>query len=779
VVAGGYCTVGFFTTDTPRTGNAECWACLQFNPDLTVSIKHRGDQVRGKAATWASGGAFAVHLRAGVFHFYKGASEIILPDFLPPSPVFPLYLGIAVMTVGGGVSSCFVSVGEAGAPAFGLLDPTTSAPFTSCPRNTTAACVARLGDALSYLAFDTVAESHVVHETKGPNITVTSRGNENNLKRPLRVIAGARHVSDLDLLAFVVEPNTKHPDEGSVKCLFAVSEGRNKSVGNGKINQITIAPFHNNFRLGAKRQAQTSFSPNILNYSGTALFLGVAQGDFTAAGAEDLRGECDVEGLADVRVYRDAINFSEEYTSERGWWLLHVFRNKRWGYGLDAARVNIDDFLELATWFKQTVAQKDKDGNDTTGPRSQFNAELIDRTAQQQITDICSSGRIGLPFPHRGVLRVVPLRQALELFSASVFTDQAHWGALDRAPTLSEASTWFDALAAARAISNAELLSECTDRVASLFNGSEYAARARTDEQFVTDCYRAYLRREGEPEGVAAWLAVIGTIGRAGVLNGFAGSQEFIRICQDQPVPTFTDRGEWRNVCVDANEKSTLEFSMQSDAELCNRIVLTFDDQSQQNAQVPLTFEDVGQQLKAGRSFGDTSRRAVERQFNAFGVTSIGEAGRLGNLLLDLGEFDEGGLANNLRVRLTTWYLEAVELHPYQIIRIECDKLDQLNTVRTAQGLEAFHYFRVRTITRQADLTVEISAQAYPVDYYDRLELLTRGPELPPIPPGGGGFDPDDPTGPPRQRLPFEVTLTDVGVDGDEHLNFKIGETAI
>src|SRR6185295_4157762 len=100
--------------------------------------------------------------------------------------------------------------------SFGNLDPSTGLPFTSCPRNNRQVCIDRLGDDLSYLAFDTIIESHTVNETKGPNVTVTSRGNETNLSRPLRVIAGQRHVSDLDLLAFVVEPDTKHPDKGSV-----------------------------------------------------------------------------------------------------------------------------------------------------------------------------------------------------------------------------------------------------------------------------------------------------------------------------------------------------------------------------------------------------------------------------------------------------------------------------------------------------------------------------------------------------------------------------------
>jgi hypothetical protein len=469
--AGGYATFGFWTIPNPVNGNTNCWAVLQFNPDTSVTVRFGGSEVgqRTNAATWTTSDTFEIQLRDGAFHFYKGGTEIGT-DISAPAPLATLYLGVAIQTMGAGLATSRVQIGTIGpAPGFGNLDPATSEPFTTCPRHAPAVCVERLGDSKSYLAFDTVAESHVVHETKGPNITVTSRGNENNLKRPLRVIAGKRHVADLDLLAFVVEPNTKHPDEGSVKCLFACCEGPVQALNAGKINGITIAPQHYNYRLGQRRQGQTSFSPNILNYSGTALFLGVAQGDFTSAGAEDLRGEVDIEGLNNVRVYSDAETYTEQYSTDRAWWLLHVIRNKRWGFGLDVARVNIVDFLKLEAWLKEIVSQKDKTGADSVGLRSTFNAELIDRTAQQQIADICASGRIGLPFPHRGKLRVLPLRRAEEIFSTAVFIDQAFWGALARKATTTEINTWTTALNAARAISNDALHTECSDRIESRF----------------------------------------------------------------------------------------------------------------------------------------------------------------------------------------------------------------------------------------------------------------------------------------------------------------------
>jgi hypothetical protein len=646
----------------------------------------------------------------------------------------------------------------------GNLDPDTDAPYTSCPRNSTAVCIARLEApgatrAPSFLAFDTIIESHVVNETSGPNITVTSRGNENNLKRPLRVIAGRRHVSDLDLLTFTVEPDTKHPDKGSVKTLFAACEGPVKGISGFKINGNLIAPQHLNVRFGENRQPPTSFSPNISNYSGTGLCLGVAQGDFTQSTADDLRGEADIEGSRNVRIYSDAVNFKEDWSEDRAWWLMHVLRNKRWGYGLDITRLVIQDFIDLSRWFSETVSVKDSAGVASTGPRSRFNAELIERSVQQQVEDICRSGRIGLPFAHEGKIRVVPLRRASELFSITIFIDRAFWAVLARAPTSGEITDWTTSLEAARAIGAAELQADGFDHLSDLFTSGDYDDRDRTDAEYVSDLYQAFFIRAADEDGAAFWLDQVTSSSRATVLAAFGNSDEFAARMQDQDVPTFTDLsgGEFaRNICVDADtQKSTLTWSEQSDADLPNRIMLTLDDENHQNQQRPLTFEDPDQQFKAGRAAGDFTRRAVEKQYSAFGVTDPGEAARLGNTLLNLGEFDEGGIENNLRANFVTWWAHAVTLRKYQVIRIiSVDKFHE------RQDGRRFDYFRVRSIRRLPDLKIEISCQAYPQDYYEQLEVITTPPELPPT-----TID-ENPDGDPG-KIPWKIPFAELDHDND------------
>jgi hypothetical protein len=58
-----------------------------------------------------------------------------------------------------------------------------------------------------------------------------------------------------------------------------------------------------------------------------------------------------------------------------------------------------------------------------------------------------------------------------------------------------------------------------------LFGGAEYAARARTDSQFIQDAYRALLHRAPLSSELASWLS--GSWSRPQVVETFAESVEF------------------------------------------------------------------------------------------------------------------------------------------------------------------------------------------------------------------------------------------------------------
>jgi hypothetical protein len=529
--------------------------------------------------------------------------------------------------------------------AMGNLDPATGQPFTSCPRARRSDCTARLGNDLFFLAFDTVTSGYPVGSR---GVIATSRGNESNLKRPLRVIAGERTVRDLDLLQHVVETgNPRRPEDGSIKLLLAVGEGLIDAIFQPKVNNRTIAPQHYGWRLGATGQPSTGFTRTVNNYSATALLNVVLQGDFRSVEPSQIPTEVRVRGLATVRHYSDETTFAEQYSTDRAFWLLECYRNKRWGLGADLARFAIEeDIIPLSEWFAENVSFTDRDGNTYAGPRSTFNAELGDRSAQQQITDICLAGRCTVPFPFEGKLRVFPLKK---------------------------------------------------------LSAAELAA-----------------------------------------------------------APVFADYGDFRNIVRDpATGKSSLSRSSLSDRDLPNAVKVTFDDAERNHEERPLLFDDTEQQLRAGRAFGDTGRRAVEKPYGLLGVTSVGEASRCGVLLRDLGPFDEGGLENNLRVRFQTFFTQALSLHKSKVIRV----LSRQPLCPPGRPDQVIEYFRVRYVRQLPNLLCEISAQAYPVDYYEKTES-------PVTPVGDGGAALPNPGGV-RGSRPRDVLVGDLGHTRDR-IHFQL-----
>ncbi|MBR2067078.1 MAG: DUF4214 domain-containing protein, partial [Solobacterium sp.] len=61
------------------------------------------------------------------------------------------------------------------------------------------------------------------------------------------------------------------------------------------------------------------------------------------------------------------------------------------------------------------------------------------------------------------------------------------------------------------------------------FTSNEYVAKNASDEDFIKTCYRTFLDREAEAQGLAFWKKEIAK-GREHVLKGFASSNEFAKI---------------------------------------------------------------------------------------------------------------------------------------------------------------------------------------------------------------------------------------------------------
>lgn len=548
-----------------------------------------------------------------------------------------------------------------------------------CPRRVKADCSERLteDDGVTpteryWPGFETRPDPIPNNQTKGPNLLARAFGNESNLNDPVRAIFGERHVKALNLLAYRNETNNNHPEDGFFAGLFEVGEGTLLALWEFRMMGELVGAEHFQMRLGALGQPASDWSPDVNSYSGTAHCYGRIQGEPDNATASDYSASIRALGLKDIRVYSDADTYIEAYTTNRAWCLLEVLANARWGYGQDYPRFDIQSFIDAATWCDEYVTLTDSNGNTFSGVRSTFNAEVTARAIQQQVKDICTAGRLGLPFEFEGKDVIVPLKA----------------------------------------------------------------------------------------ENVA-----------------------------DPAIPTFTDEGSSRNIVYDG-PKSSLSWSVISDETMTNQWTVNFDDASNGGVDTQFIFGDQAQQLRAGRAWGDRSKRVVNKSQSGYGINSAQEAARFGNSLLYLGPLDSGGILNPFSVKFTTWYSDAFNVQNYRLIKVVNAKLQsRMSAYFTARDLEPYPdadytYFRVMKYTRKGDLRVEIEAQQYatldivesepPVIECNSVNweeaTLMESSEA-------GSIQNTDPTGPPcntSERLSHRARSSQAITADDEYFEFGI-----
>lgn len=523
--------------------------------------------------------------------------------------------------------------------------------LASCSRRDRQVCFDHLNTYRYWPGYEVRPDPVQNNQTKGPNLLAFAQGNVSELSDKIRVIIGERVVNNLPKLAYRNETNTNHPDKGFGAALFEVGEGPMQALWNFYMNGVYVAAMHSNFRLGELGQPPTGFSPSVNSYSGRAVAFGRVQGNFNNNQAAQLSGSIRAQGLRNIRVYSDESTFTETYSINRLWGLLKCLTNPRWGYGNPYTRYGIASAIDTASWCDENVTMRAPDGTTFSGPRSTLNVEMTGRPTQQQITDICTAGRIGLPFDFGGKDVFVPLRE------------------------------------------------EAID---------------------------------------------------------------------DSTIPTFAD-GFGGNIVYES-ARSTLEWSQQSDTELINQWTVNFDDASNGFVDTQLVFGDQAQQLAAGRAYGDSGVRIVNKTQAAYGITNFPEAARFGVFLLYLGPLDTGGISNNWEIKFTTWYSEALFVQTYKPVRVLNTKL-QSRLLRYYQQLAsenpfvasyfanlAYEYFRVKKVTRKGDLKVEITAQVYPKDFMAYIETTVPPDIIGPVVQNPGGR---------RNEQPEPIGLIGLAHSGD------------
>jgi hypothetical protein len=510
-------------------------------------------------------------------------------------------------------------------------------PYTTCEK-TQAACNARMSG--STVDGGPAERSFMGIEQGGfasrysprPGGTAVTKGNESNLKNPIRVILGTKFVRDFEILKFRLRPDPQRADRAFFDVLFMIGCGPIDLAYGAQINDSGVPANFQAYRVGRRAEIPIAFpgSNATSSYSGTSVFYG--QGGYVADSYDPrtTRLLLAVHGYNGVRVYTTTSAFTEVVTRSRVWNLLECYTNKDWGRGYSHSRFDIQSFIDTDAWARKNIdfVRPDTGAVMAVYPRTFGEFVLEARPAQEQIRDLCRAGRLSIPFQENGKYKIVPLKKVDDLSSCPVFWD--------------------------------------------------------------------------------------GTINQPGLTRNI--------IWQESGGVPF---------------KPEISLSQISDAELPNKVVLTFEDSNNLDIERPLTFEDEEAQLRAGRVYGDTTKRVVEKRFTGMGVRRVEEAMRLGWLLLYLGEFDEGGLKNNLRVTFRCDHISGRTLKKYDVIKVVTSLLANF----------PFSYFRIIRLRHLSDGTFRVTAQAYPENYYNMHETetgtssdLTEDLTPAPAPPKPGGI---------------------------------------
>jgi len=313
--------------------------------------------------------------------------------------------------------------------AVGIDNPATTDPWTYCDRLDRQSCIDRGVDPNYHLSHATMTASVQNNQTHGPNLTSISEGNENNLKDPVRVVMGTRRISGGPTIAFRRDLNSNNPHHGWFYAYYEMCEGPIEQIAGARITvggeEQNAVAMHYNYRLGTKGQTPMG-GLTVHAYNGTAYivynFGYVEPNDVAAA---DASASAVITGLNDIRIYSDAETYTTDTTSNRAWQIARILTDKRWGFGYDYARLNIDSFIEAADWCEQGVTFTDTFGTDWSHVRSDSHVELIGKKVQQQIEDMCMAGRLSKPFLFNGQIHIMPLRELTEdeLAACPVFYD--------------------------------------------------------------------------------------------------------------------------------------------------------------------------------------------------------------------------------------------------------------------------------------------------------------------------------------------------------------------
>jgi len=650
----------------------------------------------------------------------------------------------------------------------GIVDPDTGLPFTFCLRLVVQDCIDRGVSPLRHMSDQTIVATVIGTQSSGGPTFSTSEGNATNLKDAKRVIMGRRRAYNMQPNSFIRHPVNSNPDHGFFDANYEACVGPIEGyedivieVGGQSQSAVGIHLSTNRGNLGqvALRNEITTHG-----FSGTAL-IGYNFGWINPANVDqnDAKVNAIVRGLRDVRVYSDiaagAGLIGRYYTNPDFTSLFGTRVDNEIDFPQTTvppfAGMILDDFSVVWSGF---ITIPDSDDYtfylsvDDEGSLAIDGDEIITAPSVGDYTSAPVTLAAGTyPIEVRLIagppVSFNPWRCVLEwevLTGLSLAREVVPESALSH---VAVENSYIGYRTDNRAWQIARIL--CDKRWGigkdySSLNMDSWRESAAFVANYVRftdtfgnnwDHFRGLSNVDLQEKKIQQQIedmCLAGELSRPYLFDGKEHISPLKALTGGElaDCPVFTDEGENRNIVADEDGKSTLKWSRKSSFELKNRVECTYDSAANNWLETTAPpVEDVDAQLAAGRVIGDGTRKINILKIALLGVDNEAHAVKMSWRLLDLGEFDEGGLQNNLRVTFTAWFMDALEIYPSKVIKVANARMN---------GKYGFDYFRVVSIERRGNLQVEIEAQAYNVDYMDAFEtVITYVPPPPPPPPPG------------------------------------------
>lgn len=241
------------------------------------------------------------------------------------------------------------------------------------------------------------------------------------------------------------------------------------------------------------------------------------------------------------------------------------------------------------------------------------------------------------------------------------------------------------------------------------------------------DHYRTSFDAVLEPRASQELIRDIARAGRFSIPYQYDGKYSITAlrkwsVTELENCQTFSVRGEETNVLEIATGKY-FEISYTPKKDLINEVVVEFRESQNLDKLRPITADDKTLQKETAKIVGGLGKNTL--RISGFGIRSLGEALKLAKSILWFGEFDNGGLQNNLRVSFRIPFHQILLRKKYDVIRI----VDvTVNGFQSPQN-QVFEYFRILDMPKDENNVVTVICQAYNPSAYNSFETEIAEPE--------------------------------------------------